>query len=138
MALTGSSDINKYAINKFSKQFGENGSFRLVTNEEMKDENNNPKEGLFSQTDDYVRLSTVTRKFPSIQEIELTDTQHYLDLIKISKEDNDIIPLFLKDPKGDLTIIPSDSESIKITEPKHHLVYLGKPFDVEVIVEEAN
>jgi NhaP-type Na+/H+ or K+/H+ antiporter len=138
MALTGSSDINKYAINKFSKQFGENGSFRLVTNEEMKDENNNPKEGLFSQTDDYVRLSSVTRKFPSIQEIEITDFQHYIDLIKISKDDNDIIPLFLKDPNGDLTIIPSDSESVEITEPKHHLVYLGKPFDVEVIVEETN
>jgi NhaP-type Na+/H+ or K+/H+ antiporter len=138
MALTGSSDINKYAINKFSKQFGENGSFRLVTNEEMRDENNNPKEGLFSQTDDYVRLSTVTRKFPSIQEIELNDTQHYLDLIKISKEDNDIIPLFLKDHKGDLTIIPSNSESIEIAEPKHFLVYLGKPFDVEVISEETN
>ncbi|NNE31035.1 MAG: sodium:proton antiporter, partial [Winogradskyella sp.] len=30
MAMTGSSEINKYAINKFSKQFGENGSFRLV------------------------------------------------------------------------------------------------------------
>ncbi|NNE01799.1 MAG: sodium:proton antiporter, partial [Eudoraea sp.] len=28
MALTGNSEINKYAINKFQKQFGENGSFR--------------------------------------------------------------------------------------------------------------
>src|SRR6056297_3366232 len=28
MALTGNSDINKYAISKFEKQFGENGSFR--------------------------------------------------------------------------------------------------------------
>ena len=39
MALTGSSDINEYAIDKFSQQFGENGSFRLISVEEM----NNPE-----------------------------------------------------------------------------------------------
>ena len=44
MAMTGSSAINQYAINKFGKQFGENGSFRLVTREEMLDETKNPKE----------------------------------------------------------------------------------------------
>jgi NhaP-type Na+/H+ or K+/H+ antiporter len=138
MALTGNSDINKYAIKKFSKQFGENGSFRLVTSEEMQDENNNPKEGMFSQTDDYNRLATVTNNYPSIQEIKLNDKQHYLDLIKLSKEDNDIIPLFLKDNEGDLSIIPSDSESIETIEEGYQLVYLGKPFDVEVVNEEAS
>ena len=71
MAMTGNSDINKYAINKFSKQFGENGSFRLVSTIEMNNPENNPKEGLFSHTDDYNRLTEVTRKFPSIQEIEI-------------------------------------------------------------------
>ena len=30
MAMTGNSDINKYAISKFRKQFGENGSFRVI------------------------------------------------------------------------------------------------------------
>jgi len=64
MALTANSDINKYAINKFSKQFGENGSFRLVSNEEMLDENNNPREGLFSHTDDYNSLTKVSEDYP--------------------------------------------------------------------------
>ncbi|MBN2869072.1 MAG: sodium:proton antiporter, partial [Flavobacteriaceae bacterium] len=71
MALTGNSDINKYAINKFGKQFGENGAFRLVSSSEMADKNNSPKEGLFSHTDDFNSLSEVTRKYPSIQEIEI-------------------------------------------------------------------
>mgnify|MGYP000554279548 CR=1 FL=1 len=137
MALTGNSDINKYAINKFSKQFGENGAFRLVTTEEMLDENNNPKKGLFSQTDDYTRLADVTRNYPSIQDIELVNKQHYLDLIKISKVDKDIIPLFLKDDNGDLSIIPSNSESVEIIKKGYQLVYLGKPFDVEVVNEET-
>ena len=35
MALTGNSDINKYSINKFQKDFGENGSFRLVDADEI-------------------------------------------------------------------------------------------------------
>ncbi|MBQ0739900.1 NAD-binding protein, partial [Aquimarina celericrescens] len=47
MALTANSDINKYAIDKFKIQFGEFGSFRLITSEEMKDHNNSPEEGLF-------------------------------------------------------------------------------------------
>ncbi|MDX1270236.1 sodium:proton antiporter [Bizionia paragorgiae] len=131
MALTGSAEINKYAINKYSKQFGENGAFRLLTIDEMKDDGVFPKEGLFSNFDDYNSLTTVTRKYPSIQEIELKDQSHYESLIEITTADKDIIPLFIKDNKGDLQIIPSDNKKMKIEGPGWYLVYLGKPFDVE-------
>ena len=133
MALTGNSDINKYAINKFSAQFGENGSFRLVTIEEMKDENNNPKEGLFSHTDDFNTLSNVAKKYPSIQEINLKDKIHYESLIEITNSDADIIPLFIKDEKGELTIISSHNKEIDRIEENWQLVYLGKPFDIEIV-----
>jgi NhaP-type Na+/H+ or K+/H+ antiporter/Trk K+ transport system NAD-binding subunit len=133
MALTGSSDINKYAINKFSKQFGENGSFRLVSTEEMKDSENNPKEGLFSHTDDYNTLTEVTRKYPSIQEIEIKDEAHYKDLIEITNKDKDIIPLFIKDEDDELHIISSYNTSIEKIGMDFKLVYLGKPFDLEKI-----
>ncbi|WP_041301710.1 sodium:proton antiporter [Lacinutrix sp. 5H-3-7-4] len=136
MALTGSSDINKYAINKFSKQFGENGSFRLVTTDEMKDVSNNPKEGLFSHTDDYNTLSNVTRKYPSIQEIELKDKEHYDSLIEISNNDKEIIPLFIKNGDGELSIISSYNKNIDNLDNESQLVYLGKPFDVEVVANE--
>ncbi|WP_347923263.1 cation:proton antiporter [Pontimicrobium sp. SW4] len=131
MALTGNSDINKYAIDKFGKQFGENGSFRLVTKDEMLDDQNNPKEGLFSQTDDYNTLSEVTQKFPSIQEINLKDEAHYLELIEITNNDKDIIPLFVKDHTGELHIISSFNKEVKDVDEGSKLVYLGKPFDVE-------
>jgi NhaP-type Na+/H+ or K+/H+ antiporter len=133
MALTGSSEINKFAINKFGKQFGENGSFRLVTVEEMNDTSNNPKEGLFSHTDDYNTLSNVTRKHPSIQEIELIDKAHYDSLIEASNNDKEIIPLFIKNEEGELTIISSYNKDVETIGENWHLVYLGKPFDVEVI-----
>jgi len=131
MALTGNSDINTFAINKFKEQFGENGAFRLVNTEEMNDPENNPEEGLFSHTDDFIKLTDAARKYPSINEIELTDKEHYTRLIEITKADNDIIPLFLKDTKGDLKIISAFSKENYDVKEGYKLVYLGKVFDFD-------
>lgn len=131
MALTGNSGINKYAIDKFGEEFGENGSFRLVTREEMLDENNNPKEGLFSHTDDYNSLTEVTLKYPSIQEIVINDKAHYKSLIEITNTDKYIIPLFIKDKDAELKIISSYNTEIDEIGENWKLVYLGKPFDIE-------
>ncbi|PWH83955.1 cell shape-determining protein [Algibacter marinivivus] len=133
MALTGNPDINKYAINKFSKQFGENGAYRLVTTKEMLDDTNNPKEGLFSHKDDYSTLLELTREYPSIQEVDLEDKTHYDELIKISNNDPDIIPLFVKDNEGEFHIISSYNLEFENIEAGYQLVYLGKPFDVEEV-----
>lgn len=136
MAMTGNSDINKYAINKFSKQFGENGSFRLVSSLEMNNPENNPKEGLFSHTDDYNTLTEVTRNYPSVQEIDLDDKAHYDNLIEITNNDKDIIPLFIKDGEGELHIISSYNTEIDEIGENFKLVYLGKPFDVEEVAND--
>lgn len=129
MALTGNPDLNKYAINKFSKQFGENGSFRLISKEETLDNQNNPKEGLFSHTDDFNSLSEVAKNYPTILEKELKDKEDYLNHIKIANKEKDIIPLFIKTKKGNLTIISSFNEEIDTFEKGGKLVYLGKSFD---------
>lgn len=131
MALTANSDINKYATSKFGKQFGENGSFRLVDAEEMNDPENNPKDGLFSHTDDFIKLTEAARKYPEIHEIELKDQEHYEGLIEITKADKDIIPIFLKTPKGDIKIISSFSTEFNDIQEGYRLAYLGKVFDVE-------
>ncbi|MGB5498189.1 MAG: sodium:proton antiporter [Maribacter sp.] len=129
MALTGNPEINSYAIDKFHNQFGENGSFRLVTPEEMIDPENNPREGLFSHTDDFIRLTEAARNHPKIQEIELQDQAHYNKLIEISRNDEDIIPVFLKTHDGDLKIMTSYSKEFKDIQKGYKLVYLGKAFD---------
>ncbi|GAA4801983.1 sodium:proton antiporter [Litoribaculum gwangyangense] len=133
MALTGNPEINKYAINKFGKQFGEHGSFRLVTPQEILDDSNNPKEGLFSHTDDFNSLIEVTRKHPSIHEINLLDKKNYEDLIKITNKDKDIVPLFIKDLEGELHIISSYNLDVDKIEKGYKLVYLGKHLDVEKV-----
>jgi NhaP-type Na+/H+ or K+/H+ antiporter len=130
MALTANTDINKYAINKFAEQFGENGSFRLVSKEEMTDEKNNPIEGLFSRTDDFNSLNELTNKHPTIHEIAIKNKEHFNDLIEITKKDNDIIPLFIKDNKGELNILSSyNTSAVAEISKGSKLVYLGKSFE---------
>ncbi|WP_276168657.1 cation:proton antiporter [Zobellia alginiliquefaciens] len=136
MALTGNSDINKYAVNNFGKQFGTNGSFRLVNADEMSNPENNPKEGLFSHTDDFIKLTETARKYPSVHEIELKDKEHYDALIEITKADENIVPIFLKTPEGDLQIISSFSTDFEDITDKYRLVYLGKILDVDETEDE--
>lgn len=131
LALTASADINDDAINKFRNQFGESGYYRLITVEEMNDPENNPKEGLFSHTDDFNSLSEVARKHPKIHEIELKDKAHYDELIEITNNDKEIIPLLVKDKHGVLEIISSYNKAIDKIEKGYKLVYLGKPFNVK-------
>ena len=137
MAMTGNTEVNLNAIEKFRKHFGENGSFRVVSSDEMYDPENNPKEGLFSQTDDYIKLTNLARKYPSIHEIELNSKEHYEGLIEISKTDSDIIPLFVKDEEGELRIIPSNSLEVEIEEG-FMMVYLGKELETGDSEEKEN
>ena len=130
MALTGNTAVNKKAIENFAKQFGEQGTFRVISSEEMEDPENNPKDGLFSQTDDYIKLVNLTRKYPEIHEIDLNSNEHFQGLIEISKVESEIIPLFIKSPDGKLDILPNDTKSVEV-EPDSKLVYLGKSFKKE-------
>ncbi|WP_378180083.1 cation:proton antiporter [Aquimarina sp. SS2-1] len=133
MALTGNSDINKYAINKFKDQFGENGSFRLVSSEEMNDPDNNPNEGLFSHTGGYNKLIDLAEKYPEINEIKVDDKEHYKKLISITKKDNEIVPLFIKDPEKGIRIISAFSEKLEDIKEGSILAYLGKSIDIEEV-----
>jgi len=127
MALTGNADINKYAINKFEKQFGENGAFRLITSEEMKDSNNNPEQGLFSHVDDFASVSKVADQYPSILEIEIADKEHYDRIIDYTDKDKMSIPLFLRDESNEFHIISSyNKEATDAIRKGSKLVYLGK------------
>ncbi|MCW5514706.1 cation:proton antiporter [Muriicola sp. Z0-33] len=126
MALTGNSEINTYAINKFGKQFGENGAFRLITADEMNNPEDNPKEGLFSHTDDFIKITEAARKYPAIHEIDLRDDKHYEGLIEVTKMEEDVVPMFLKAPDGELRIISSFSNEFKDIKEGYKLAYLGK------------
>ncbi len=130
LALTANPDINKYAVDKFKDQFGENGAYRLVSVEEITDNQNNPRDGLFSHTDDYDSIAKTAHEYPNIYEIEIQNKEHYKKLIGITEKDKDIIPLFLKNTNGEFEIITSFNKDINI-ENGWKLVYLGKRFPEE-------
>ncbi len=130
MALTGSKEINSYAINRFREQFGESGYYRLITSDEIDDVENNPDEGLFSQTDDFNTLTEVARKYPKIHETKIKSREHFEELIDLTNKDIDIVPLLVKDKKGVLEIISSHNKMIETIEDGYKLVYMGKPLSV--------
>jgi len=129
LAMTGNDEINKHAINRFGKYFGENGTFRLMTSEEMRERHHLSARELFSYTHDYTRFTEVAHDFPSIQEIPVGSESQFLRVLNIIGENENAIPLFLKRPNGFLDLITAPDE-LEIEEGSA-LVYLGKPMDFE-------
>ena len=52
-------------------------------------------------------------------------------MIEITKADADIVPLFLKDPEGDIQIITAFSKEFTDIQKGYKLAYLGKMFPME-------
>jgi NhaP-type Na+/H+ or K+/H+ antiporter len=132
LAMTGSDEINKQAINRFGKYFGENGTFRLMTSEEMRRRKSLSAKELFSYTHDYTRFTEVAQDYPSIQEIPVESHNQFLRVLNIIGENEEAIPLFLKRPDGFLDLITAPAE-LEVEEGCN-LVYLGKPMDFEDVV----
>ena len=138
LALTGNSQINDYALERFSDRFGENGAYRLVHSNEINNPNKNSDAGLFSATDDYVNMMEVARYHGKIHEIAIRSQDHFKGLIEFTKTDNDIIPLFVRN-ENKIDIVPSMALNLEIEEGSV-LAYLGKEIvekdTGEVVMEE--
>ncbi len=132
LAMTGNDNINRQAINRFGKIFGENGTFRLMTPEELRNSSNLRSSELFSQTHDYIKFMNVAQLYPSIQEIPIDNSKQFLQMLTILGEDDSAIPLFLKRSDGYIELIGSPKE-LEVNE-ESNLVYMGKPIDFEEIL----
>ncbi len=133
LAMTGSDEINTKAISRFGKEFGETGTYRLMTSQELQTNEASSSKELFSETHDYSKFTHVANKYPSIQEIPLDSHDELIRLLKIIEKDEDAISLFLKHPEGFLDIV-SVRTRIEV-EKGSHLVYIGKPMDLESILK---
>ncbi len=129
IAMTANPDINQYAIEKFKAQFGENGSFRIIDGDELNDPDIGEKPGIFSHTDDFVRMMDAARKNASIHEIDLRSASHFRKVYRQAKNQEDIVPLFLKSPDGQLHIIPAFAQSTGEIKEGYKLVYMGQVLD---------
>ena len=126
MAMTGSAEVNMYACEKFEKDFGELGTYRLITSDELNVPMEQlPDDGLFSSTDDFINLSEVARDHGEIHELEIVDQEDFEEKIAQFHANKIQIPLFVKDLEGFLQIIPADPHKIAV-DAGWQLVYMGE------------
>lgn len=125
MALTGNAAVNQKAIENFSNQFGEKGTYRIISSEEMRDPNLNLKQTLFSHTDDYIKLVNLARKHPEINELSIKDTEDFLHQLSQLNASENSIPLFIKTIENEIEILPADPTQISI-QGNEKIVYLGQ------------
>ncbi len=137
MALTGSAEVNNYALKNFTKEFGENGSYRLVSVNELNKPDAIAPECLFSVKDDFIHLLEVSRDYPEINEIEIRSNEHFHQLLSDLSNKLKSIPIFLyKDQSDEYQAILSDSSQLKATGGDK-LIYMGKSVEIPQVMEET-
>lgn len=134
-AMTGNDDINSYAIEKFKDVFGENGSFRLVNDRGGNGMETKPQDELFTKDINFARLNDITSKHPAIFEIDVANKAQYASLTEIIRDDPDVVPVFLKDEKGELHVISAAEEQFSKIGEGSKLVCMGKAVDIDKLAE---
>jgi NhaP-type Na+/H+ or K+/H+ antiporter len=121
-ALTGNKEIDKYAIEKFRSQFGENGAYRLYGSDEIKSSNNTDRPLLFG-IEDLLFVETVDKDF-SIDEIIISNKDDLSKQLSSVKSVKNKIPLFLRDEDNQLNFLYDTSFDQKYFEKNQYLVLM--------------
>ncbi len=126
VAMTSSAEVNNVACNKYKENFGENGSYRFVTNLEMKNEDIEvPKNALFHSDCDFIHFNKIMQDSPEIHEYSIKETDTDLPQL-LSRIAKDRIPLFIRSTKNNtLSFISMNYGSIK-GEIGDVVAYLGQ------------
>lgn len=127
VAMTANDSVNDFAVKKYQKIFGERGTYRVMTPEEMKQEKSLLPQGLFSYTDDFLNISEVARDHGYVREIPVKDMGELMDYFNAMNTRKHTIPLFIRNGK-DIQVLPNDMSKLSIS-PGTLLVYIGEAFD---------
>ena len=129
IAITGSDMVNKFAVNSFSKAFGEHGTYKLASSNEIKEATVIERANFFTPNDDYINLSEAFRENPSILEVDIESETQYKHILEILSKEEKSIPLFIEKGAG-IYLIP---EFEKTGEAKEGLTlsYLGKKLVIQ-------
>merc|ERR1712194_685092 len=123
LSMTANDTINRYAMDKLGKSFGENGTYRLVTSEELRSKKTKSND-LFCPTHDFLDLMRVAEAFPSIQEVQASSPEVYTDIIELINNNQDAIALFAKSPDGVITLIDNTKQTA--LEENTTIAYIGR------------
>lgn len=128
LAMTGSMDVNNYALGKLSEKYGQNGAYRLLSINELRNPDKIEANALFSKTDDYINFSEVSRDYPQIHEVVIKDANHLAELFSTAYKQEKIIPLFIK-KKDDIEMITALKTDYAL-QGDEVFVYMGKPMEM--------
>ena len=134
-AMTSSQDVNKYVLNKFKKNFGENGTHRLIGPDELRAHQTDAQ--FISQQDDYLNLNNIARDFPEMHEIIITSSTQFDQIYKSFANYEKSAPIFIKDTDDTHMLIPSDLSTLDYTKLRS-LVYMGKMVDFKDVIEDPS
>jgi NhaP-type Na+/H+ or K+/H+ antiporter len=136
VAMTSNPDVNRFACRKYRNIFGELGTYRMITPDELrKDPRELPASGIFSYTDDYLNISEAARDYPAIHELPVSGKKEMEEKYKKIVELDKSVPLFLKMKSGRLEPVPANPTD-GYTPDLTHIVYLGKEWISEEIPRE--
>lgn len=128
IAMSGSDEVNKYAVNFMADIYGEKGAYRLVSSKEVLDNKTDNSKVLFTQKDDYIHLTDVLRDYPTINELEIESANDFNKKLEMVYSDEKTIPIFLKtDAK---IFILSELNGTTNIKKGDKLVYAGKELEI--------
>ena len=125
IALSGSDAVNKFAVKNFATTFGEHGSFRLISADEVKSQDFEFKNQFFTPKDDYINLSEAVRDFPNLYEILIDSDKGYKQTLEKLHNQLESIPLFVKTSSNNIFVI-NEFESKNIPKEGVTLIYVGQ------------
>ncbi len=131
IAMTSSAEVNAYAVRKYEKIFGELGTFRLITPEELRrDPEELPKTGLLSYADDFLNINEIARDYPYVHEVRMQSVEELKATIRDLAGIDEAIPIFIKEGQNHIYPLPPDLDQVTADGP-FDLVYLGKEVEFE-------
>ncbi|MCI5081135.1 MAG: cation:proton antiporter [Saprospiraceae bacterium] len=133
IAMTSSTDVNNYALKKYRKIFGENGSFRLITPEELQEPvQSQPDHGIISYSADFIIMTAAIRESETLHEIAFESEENLMQLISNIHAVNNRVPLFItQDDDSRIQMLPKDLSTLELPEGKNFkLVYMGTKLEV--------
>ncbi len=134
LAMTSNTDVNNFALNKFSEKFGENGAHRLASTSEIRGESEMENNTLFSKVDDYYTLDRIARDYNEINELPISSQEELIKALEELDENKVNIPLFLK-TGSKYEVVQSDYSKLAVGQDSV-LVYMGEKLtSVEEVAE---
>lgn len=133
LALTGSNDVNEYAITEYHSVFGENGAYRLITGDELKQRRAVGEEHILSYSDDYLSISEADRESPTIHKLAVEVLEQLPEILRELRQRKYAIPLFLRYPDGTLHVIPANDEGLPTDGEGYTIIYLGESLEAVAV-----